>query len=74
MGYSPSRFSYRTIFSATCIKTAWILAISTFSPFSTSSSISAVWVQFQAETDTKDTKDCFVAYTIAVALDRETQR
>ena len=35
VGYSPSLFCHPTIFSATCMKTAWIVAISMISPVST---------------------------------------
>ncbi len=56
VGYSPNSFEHPAIFSATCMKTASVLTISTISPVSTASPISAVWVQFRAQTDTKDTK------------------
>jgi len=39
VGYSPSRFCYPTMFSATCMKTASILAISTTTPISTASTV-----------------------------------
>jgi hypothetical protein len=37
VGYSPSLFRYPTIVSATCMNTAWILAIYMISPGSTPS-------------------------------------
>src|SRR6266513_2463175 len=53
MGYPPIRFEHPSMLSATCTETVSVLAISSISPDSTFSSVSAVWVKFRAKTDTK---------------------